>query len=128
MPMVKERMKTLREAPELLAFLFTDDITLNEKAQGLVAKAPEGYLPRVADALETVEPWEASRSRPRSMRSPKPKGSAAPRRSSRFVRRSTGSNVSPPLPESLALLGKERTHYPPPFGGHRVVPLLTPMP
>jgi len=59
MPLVKERMKTLREAPELLAFLFTDDITLNEKAQGLVAKAPEGYLSKVADALETVEPWEA---------------------------------------------------------------------
>ena len=34
MPLVKERMKTLTEAVELLRFLFTDDITPNEKAAG----------------------------------------------------------------------------------------------
>ncbi len=44
MPLVKERMKTLAESADLLRFLFSDDIELNEKAQGLIAKAPEGYL------------------------------------------------------------------------------------
>ena len=58
MPIVKERMKTLTEAPALLRFLFTDDLEPNEKAAGLIAKAPDGYLGRVADAFEAVEPWE----------------------------------------------------------------------
>ena len=46
MPLVKERMKTLTEAPVLLRFLFTDDLELNEKASGLVDKAPDRYLAR----------------------------------------------------------------------------------
>ena len=32
MPLVRERMKTLSEAPALLRFLFTDDVVPNEKA------------------------------------------------------------------------------------------------
>ncbi len=59
MPIVKERMKTLAESVDLLRFLFTDDIELNDKAAAIVAKAPEGYLGRAASALETVE-WDAA--------------------------------------------------------------------
>src|SRR5262245_39797362 len=59
MPFVNERMDTLRDAPRLLRFLFTADPTLNEKAQRLVAEAPEGHLAMVAEALDGVDPWEA---------------------------------------------------------------------
>ena len=59
MPIVKERMKTLAEAPALLRFLFTDDLEPNEKAAALIAKAPDGYVGQVADALERVEPWQS---------------------------------------------------------------------
>ena len=42
MPLVRERMRTFAEAVELLRFLFTDDIVPNEKARGLIEKAPDG--------------------------------------------------------------------------------------
>ncbi|HEX6401063.1 MAG TPA: glutamate--tRNA ligase, partial [Actinomycetota bacterium] len=58
MPLVRERMKRLTEAPVLLRFLFTDDVTLNEQATALIEKAPAGYLKAAADALDAVERWE----------------------------------------------------------------------
>ncbi|HZB00954.1 MAG TPA: glutamate--tRNA ligase [Actinomycetota bacterium] len=108
-PIVRERMKRLTEAPALLRFLFTDDISPNEQAAALIAKAPEGYLKSGADALDGLESWtfegiqvvldalasDAGLSRTKGWQ---PIRAAV-----------TGSNVSPPLPESLELLGKERT-------------------
>jgi glutamyl-tRNA synthetase len=109
MPIVKERMKTLTEAPQLLRFLFTDDLEPNEKAAGLIAKAPEGYLARVADTLEAVEPWTAD-AITSSLDALAERESLSRTKAFQPVRAAvTGSNVSPPLPESLALLGKERT-------------------
>ena len=109
MPLVKERMKTLAESVELLRFLFTDDVVPNEKAADLIAKAPDGYLSVAADALARVEPWSAeaiavaldevaARAGLNRTKGWQPVRAAA-----------TGSNVSPPLPESLELLGRERT-------------------
>jgi len=109
MPLVKERMKTLAESVELLRFLFTDDVVPNEKAADLLAKAPDGYLSVAADALARVEPWSAeaiavaldevaARAGLNRTKGWQPVRAAA-----------TGSNVSPPLPESLELLGRERT-------------------
>jgi glutamyl-tRNA synthetase len=109
MPLVRERMKTLTEAPDLLRFLFTDDIELTEKARSLVAKAPAGYLSRVADALEITDPWEADAIKTSLDALATAEGL---NRTTAFqpVRAAvTGSNVSPPLPESLTLLGKNRT-------------------
>ncbi len=59
MPLVKERMKTLAEAPDLLRFLFTDDIELNDKARNLIDKAPPGYLRAAAEALGALPAWNA---------------------------------------------------------------------
>jgi len=109
MPLVKERMKTLTESVELLRFLFTDDIAPNEKAADLIAKAPDGYLARAADALAAAEPWASDAIQvalddlARSAGLNRTKGWQPIRAAV------TGSNVSPPLPESLALLGREDT-------------------
>jgi glutamyl-tRNA synthetase len=109
MPLVRERMKTLTEAPGLLRFLFTDDIDLTEKARGLVAKAPDGFLARVADALESVDPWEADEIQA-CLDALAHTESLSRTKAFQPVRAAvTGSNVSPPLPGSLALLGQERT-------------------
>lgn len=108
-PLISERMKHLTEAVELLHFLFTDDIVPNEKAQGLLAKAPDGYMAKASDALERVEDWTheaiaaamdelASANELNRTKGWQPIRAAA-----------TGSNISPPLPESLELLGKART-------------------
>jgi len=108
-PLISERMKHLTEAVELLRFLFTDDITLNEKASSLLGKAPEGYMTKAADALQGVDDWTheaiagamdelASANELNRTKGWQPIRAAV-----------TGSNISPPLPESLELLGKERT-------------------
>ena len=109
MPLVKERMKTLTDSVELLRFLFTDDVAPNEKAAQVLAKAPDGYLGDAASALEAVEPWtgEAIAGALDALA-----GGAGLNRTRGWqpVRAAvTGSNVSPPLPESLELLGRERT-------------------
>jgi glutamyl-tRNA synthetase len=109
MPLVKERMKTLTESVELLRFLFTDDVSPNEKAADLIAKAPDGYLAAAADALAAVDPWvhEAIQTALDDVAS-----SAGLNRTKGWqpIRAAvTGSNVSPPLPESLELLGSQDT-------------------
>jgi glutamyl-tRNA synthetase len=108
MPLVNERMKTLRESVDLLRFLFTDDIAPNEKAAELIAKAPEGYLARAAGALAAVQGWTAGAI---AEALDALAGSAGLNRTKGWqpVRAAvTGSNVSPPLPESIELLGRDR--------------------
>jgi glutamyl-tRNA synthetase len=109
MPIVRERMKTLTEAPILLRFLFTDDIRPNEKAMDLIAKAPDGYLKEAAEALDALEGWDSEQIQAAL---DTVAGSAGLSRTKGWqpVRAAvTGSNVSPPLPESLELVGRERT-------------------
>jgi glutamyl-tRNA synthetase len=109
MPLVRERMKTLTESVELLRFLFTDDVVPNEKAAAIIAKAPEGYLARAADRLVTIDPWTrdtiqaALDELATSADLNRTKGWQPVRAAA------TGSNVSPPLPESLELLGRDAT-------------------
>lgn len=109
MPIVRERMKTLTDSAALLRFLFTDDVVPDDRARETIAKAPPGYLAKVADALDVLEPWEHTA----IMAALDALGTAAGlNRSKAFepVRSAvTGSRVSPPLPESLELLGREAT-------------------
>ncbi|MGZ5352957.1 MAG: glutamate--tRNA ligase [Actinomycetota bacterium] len=109
MPLVKERMKHLTESVALLRFLFSDDVVPDPKAAAVIVKAPEGYLAGVADALEHLRPWDAG-----SIIACLDERSAVAglNRTKGFqpVRAAvTGSTISPPLPESLELLGRERT-------------------
>jgi len=109
MPLVKERMKTLAESVGLLRFLFTDDVAPDPKAAGVISNAPQGYLASVADAFEGLEPWEVEAIKTRL---DELAASAGLNRTKGFqpVRAAvTGSTVSPPLPESLELLGRDRT-------------------
>ena len=109
MPLVAERMKTLSEAADLLRFLFTDDIEPNEKAQKLLEKAPPGYLSSAADAFGTLEPWTAE-SIGESMDALAAAEDLNRTKGWQPIRAAvTGSNVSPPLPQSLELLGRDRT-------------------
>ena len=109
MPLVKERMKTLAESVGLLRFLFTDDVAPDPKAAAVISSAPGGYLANVADAMDGLEPWEATAIKARL---DELASGAGLNRTKGFqpVRAAvTGSTVSPPLPESLELLGRDRT-------------------
>jgi glutamyl-tRNA synthetase len=109
MPLVRERMKHLTECVTLLRFLFSDDLEPDPKAVEEIGKAPAGYLGAVADALEGLEPWQADAIMARldeaatATELNRRKGFAPVRAAV------TGSTISPPLPESLELLGRERT-------------------
>ena len=109
MPLVKERMKTLQEVVGLLRFLFSDDITPNEKAAAILAQAPPGYLAEAAAALEQTSPWDAERIAETLDRLAQGAGLSRTKGWQPIRAAVTGSNISPPLPESLALLGGERT-------------------
>jgi glutamyl-tRNA synthetase len=109
MPLVKERMKTLTESVELLRFLFTDDVTPNEKAVELIAKAPDGYLAVAAEALAAVEPWTHEAIQAALDELANGAGLNRTKGWQPIRAAATGSNVSPPLPESLALLGRDDT-------------------
>jgi glutamyl-tRNA synthetase len=109
MPIVKERMKSLTECVELLRFLFTDDVEPNEKAASLVEKAPAGYLRSMADRLEPLTDWTAESILAALDQAAEEAGLSRTKGWQPIRAAVTGSNVSPPLPESLALLGKERT-------------------
>jgi glutamyl-tRNA synthetase len=109
MPIVRERMKTLAEAPALLRFLFTDDIVPNDKAAELIANAPDGFLKRAADALDALERWESEEIQGVLDVLATQAGLSRTKGWQPIRAAVTGSNVSPPLPESLTLLGRDRT-------------------
>jgi glutamyl-tRNA synthetase len=109
MPLVRERMKRLTESVELLSFLFTDDVEPNERARAILEKAPEGYVRRAAAVLETVDPWVGAAIET-ALEALAEREGLSKKNAFQPVRAAvTGSNVSPPLPESMELLGRERT-------------------
>jgi len=109
MPLVKERMKTLTEVVDLLRFLFSDDIAPNEKAAGIIAKASPTYLKEAAEALDASPVWDTVTIAATLDGLAAGAGLSRTKAWQPIRAAVTGSNVSPPLPESLALLGRERT-------------------
>ncbi len=108
-PLIRERMKTLSEASALLRFLFSDDVVPNDKAAGLIANAPDRYLKKVAEALDALERWDTEHIQA-ALDELASEAALSRTKGWQPVRAAvTGSNVSPPLPESVALLGKDRT-------------------
>jgi glutamyl-tRNA synthetase len=109
MPAVRERVHTLRDVVDLLRFLFSDDVVPNEQAAKLIAKAPEGYLKEAADALDALPGWDHGAIATALDRLAEAAGLNRTKGWQPVRAAVTGSNVSPPLPESLELLGRERT-------------------
>jgi glutamyl-tRNA synthetase len=110
-PLVHERMNKLTEAPAMLGFLFSDDV---EYDQADVAKLLDDEGRRVVaaahDALSGLDTWstetidEALRASLVEGLGLKPRNAFGPVRVA-----VTGRRISPPLFESLELLGREVT-------------------
>jgi glutamyl-tRNA synthetase len=109
MPPVRERIHTLRDVVDLLRFLFSDDVAPNDQAAKLIAKAPEGYLKEAADALDALPGWDHDGIAETLDRTAERAGLSRTKGWQPVRAAVTGSNVSPPLPESLELLGRDRT-------------------
>ncbi len=106
-PLLTERMKRLTEAPPMVRFLFEEPTPDDKAAKALAGQ--EEYLSEVAAALGSLEKWtttaieEALRTLA-EQRELKPKQAFQPIRAA-----ITGTLVSPPLFESLEILGREKT-------------------
>src|SRR5439155_3996354 len=108
-PHVRERMRTLAEAPDLLRFLFADEVRPDEKAAKLIEKAGSDYLLEAAARLDAARDWTVEEIQ-RVLDDLQGSSGRSKRDALQPIRAAiTGSTVSPPLYESLALLGKERT-------------------
>jgi glutamyl-tRNA synthetase len=112
MPLVNERMNKLAEAPQLLGFLFTDEESF-ARDETDVAKVLDddgrAVVRAAIDALAALGVWEtpaieqALRAKLVEELGLKPRNAFGPVRVA-----VTGSRISPPLFESLELLGRER--------------------
>ncbi len=109
-PLVQERMQMLGEAPDLLGFLFTDEIEYRDDAmKGLPANAAEVLTACIA-ALEPVEDFAADAVKNALAAKLvdelglKPRIAYGPPRVAL-----SGRRISPPLFESMELLGKDET-------------------
>jgi glutamyl-tRNA synthetase len=106
-PLVKERMKLLSEAAGLLRFLF-GDVEPDDKARKTL-DGQEAYLGEVADRLEALEGW-TTEAIEEAMRALQAERELSARKAFQPVRAAvTGSLVSPPLFESMEILGREQT-------------------
>jgi glutamyl-tRNA synthetase len=106
-PLVQERMKLLSEAPDLLRFLF-EDLEPDERARKMLDGQGE-YLIEVAGRLEKLDDWTTAAIEG-EMRALQEERELSARKAFQPVRAAvTGTLISPPLFESMALLGRERS-------------------
>jgi glutamyl-tRNA synthetase len=105
--LLSDRMKRLTDAPPMVAFLFERREPDAKAAKALADQA--GYLGAVEGALGGLDEWttdsiEAALRELAEQRALKPKQAFQPVRAA-----VTGTLVSPPLFESLEILGRDET-------------------
>jgi glutamyl-tRNA synthetase len=108
-PLVRERMHTLGEGVDLLRFLFVEDVVPDEKARKMLGPDRADLLRETASRLEAVEDWTPEEIE-RVLRLLQEESGLSPKQTFQPIRAAvTGTLVSPPLFESIALLGRGRT-------------------
>ena len=109
-PLVQERITLLGEAPEMLAFLFKKDdaVDVADDARKGLPETPGAVLAAALVALEPLEDWRAA-SIPTALKTALVEGlGVKPRLAFGPVRTAlSGRRISPPLFESMVILGKE---------------------
>jgi glutamyl-tRNA synthetase len=109
-PLVVERVTRLDEVAGMVGFLLTDPVELDQAAAAKVLNEEgRGFLVDAAKRLETVEPWTAAAVEA-TLRGLQEERELKPKTAFQPVRLAvTGRLVSPPLFESMELLGKARS-------------------
>jgi glutamyl-tRNA synthetase len=109
-PLVVERITRLDEAPGMVGFLLSDPVELDQAAATKVlTDEARGFLVDAAKRLEAVEPWTAAAIE-ETLRGLQQERELKPKTAFQPVRLAiTGRLVSPPLFESMELLGKARS-------------------
>ena len=108
-PLVKERMRTLAEGASMIRFLFVDPVEPDPKASRLLGPETSDLLREAASRLEAVEDWTTEEIET-VLRGLQRDSRLSAKQAFQPIRAAvTGTLVSPPLFESIALLGRERT-------------------
>jgi glutamyl-tRNA synthetase len=106
-PLLLERLKRLDEAPAMVRFLF-EDVTPDERARRALA-GNEDYLAVAAEVLAGLEKWSAAGIE-EALRALADARGLRPKQAFQPLRAAvTGTLVSPPLFESLEILGRAET-------------------
>jgi glutamyl-tRNA synthetase len=109
-PLIAERITRLDQAPDMLGFLLTDRVepTPDDAAKVLTEDA-RGFLDAAVKVLRPLDPWTAEAIE-RALRELADEQELKPRKAFQPIRLAiTGRLVSPPLFESMELLGRERS-------------------
>lgn len=110
-PLVSERIKLMPEVVPIVRFFFADGVEVDEKAQSKVLDKDGALeaLEAAHEALSSLDPFDTEPIEEALRKVPESTG-LKPKLVFQSVRVAvTGSMVSPPLFESLALLGKEES-------------------
>ncbi len=109
-PLVQERVKVLAEAGPQVRFLFDDEIEYDPESWAkTMGEGMAALLTLAADRLEALPTWEHSDIEA-LLRALLEERGLKPRQGLQPIRVAiTGSNVSPPLFESMAVLGRDRS-------------------
>jgi len=111
-PHVQERVALLGEVPEMIAFLFTadQDLTIADDARATLAESAGGVLDAALVALEGLDQWD-TQTLEVTLRAAIVEGLELPPKHAFGPLRVavSGRRVSPPLFESLEVLGKTHT-------------------
>ena len=107
-PLIKERMHTLGEAPDQLRFLF-QEAEPDERARAYLIPRNSDVLERALDSLGKAEEWDAAAIRSALERAAS-ELEVKKKDAFQMIRAAiTFSTISPPLFESMELLGRERS-------------------
>jgi len=109
-PLVVERVTRLDEVPGMVGFLLTDDVPVDPAATAKVLDGEgRSFLDDAAKRLEQLQPWTAQAIEA-TLRGLQQERGLKPKQAFQPVRLAiTGSLVSPPLFESMELLGRARS-------------------
>jgi glutamyl-tRNA synthetase len=109
LPIIQERIVTLSEVPQMLAFLFTTNFAVEAESASKISDGPsKDILKRSLAELTPLSTWDHTSIEAALRASLIEEMGLKPRIAFTALRiATTGSTISPPLFESMELLGKE---------------------
>jgi glutamyl-tRNA synthetase len=108
--LVQERVKLLSDVPSMVGFLYGDDVTYDDKAWGKRVERFEGAGDILAAAIEAFAdcPWDAAALHDTTLVIGEVRGLSLGKAQFPIRVAVTGTDVGPPLFESLEVLGRDR--------------------
>ncbi|NDE36333.1 MAG: glutamate--tRNA ligase, partial [Actinobacteria bacterium] len=111
LPIIQERIARMNEVSAMLKFLFTDEISFDQEASAALSnEQAKAVITKSLEVLQGVDDWSHQVIEAKLREALIDQMALKPRLAFSPVRIAvTGSHISPPLFESMELLGKQRS-------------------